>query len=262
MIRALRTASLGMFAQSLRVDNIANNLANTNTNGFKKSSIEFQDLFYQTIRPAGVADQQNTQLPTELQIGHGNRPVANVKNFSQGDVVATENIFDLALDGSGFFQIQRPDGTLAYTRDGSFGLSATGEIVNSAGLVMEPAITIPEDAASVHIGATGIVSVILSGQQTPQELGQIELAKFVNPGGLKSIGGNLFEPTAASGDSILGSPGTEGFSNILQGYLEKSNVNVVNEMVELIVAQRAFEVNSRAIRTAEQMMEISNGLKR
>ncbi|MFQ5649065.1 MAG: flagellar basal-body rod protein FlgG [bacterium] len=262
MLRALRTASLGMLAQSLRVDNIANNLANTNTTGFKKSAIEFQDLFYQTIRPAGVTDQQNTQLPTELQIGHGNRAVANVKNFSQGDAVATENALDLALDGIGFFQVQRPDGTAAYTRDGNFGLSSTGELVNGAGLVVEPAINIPEDALLITIGAEGTVSVILQGETQPQEVGQIELAKFVNPGGLKNIGGNLFEATSASGDAIQGNPGADGFGRVLQGYLEKSNVNVVNEMVELIVAQRAFEVNSRAIRTAEQMMEIANSLKR
>lgn len=262
MLRALRTASLGMFAQSLRVDNIANNLANTNTTGYKKSAIEFQDLFYQTIRPAGVTDQQNTQLPTELQVGHGNRPVANVKNFSQGDVVATENPLDLALDGAGFFQIQRPDGTLAYTRDGNFGLSANGELVNATGLLLEPGITIPEDATLVNVGADGTVSVVLDGEVEPQELGQIELAKFVNAGGLRNVGGNLFEATAASGDPILGNAGAEGFGRVMQGYLEKSNVNVVNEMVELIVAQRAFEVNSRAIRTAEQMMEIANSLKR
>jgi len=262
MIRTLRTASLGMYAQSLRVDNIANNLANTNTNGFKKSSIEFQDLFYQTIRPAGVADQQNTQLPTELQIGHGNRPVANVKNFRQGDVVATDNILDVALDGTGFFQIQKPDGTVAYTRDGSFGLSSTGEIVNATGLVVEPAITIPDNAAHINIGTDGTVSVLLTGEIEPQELGQIELAKFVNPGGLKNVGGNLFDATAASGDALLGTPGSDGFGRSMQGYLEKSNVNVVNEMVELIVAQRAFEINSRAIRTAESMMETASSLKR
>lgn len=262
MIRALRTAALGMAAQSLRVDNIANNLANTNTTGFKKSSIEFQDLFYQTIRPAGVTDQQNTQLPTELQIGHGNRPIGNTKNFMQGDIVGTDNPLDVALDGPGFFQIQRPDGTIAYSRDGNFGLSAEGEIVNSAGLVLEPAIAIPENATSIHIGTQGTVSVVLSGEVNPQEIGQIELAKFINPGGLKSVGGNIYEANAASGDPILGTPGEDGLGRTLQLYLEKSNVNVVNEMVELIVAQRAFEINSRTIRTAEQMMEISNGLKR
>ncbi len=262
MLRALRTASLGMLAQSLRLDNIANNLANTNTTGFKKSEIEFQDLFYQTIRPAGVADQQNTELPTELQIGHGNRPIATVKSFSQGDVVQTGNALDVALDGVGFFQIQQPDGTVAYTRDGNFGMSSAGEFVNSAGLVLEPGITVPEDAGSVFIGADGTVSVILAGEIEPQELGQLELAKFVNPGGLKNIGGNLFEATTAAGDPILGNPGSDGFGQVLQGFLEKSNVNVVNEMVELIVTQRAFEVNSKAIRTAEQMMEIANSLKR
>ncbi len=259
---ALRTASLGMLAQSLRVDNIANNLANTNTTGFKQSNIEFQDLFYQTLRPAGVADQQNTQLPTELQIGHGNRPIANVKNFSQGDVVATENSLDLALEGVGFLQIQKPDGTLVYTRDGNLGLSANGELVTSSGMTVEPNIAIPDDSVGINIGRDGTVSVVISGETDPQELGQIELAKFINPGGLRNIGGNLFEATSASGDPILGTPGEEGFGRVMQGFLEKSNVNVVNEMVELIVAQRAFEVNSRTIRTAEQMMQIASGLKR
>ena len=262
MLRALRTASLGMLSQSLRVDNIANNLANTNTTGYKRTTIEFQDLFYQTIRPAGVTDQLNTELPTELQIGHGNRPVASVKNFSQGDVVSTENVLDMAIEGAGFFQIQRPDGTIVYTRDGNLGLSSTGQIVNNSGLLLEPAISVPEDAVSVSIGADGIISVLLTGETEAQELGQIELAKFLNTGGLKNIGGNLLEATGASGDAILGSPGSNGMGMILQGFLEKSNVNVVNEMVELIVAQRAFEVNSKAIRTAEQMMEIANSLKR
>ena len=174
----------------------------------------------------------------------------------------TGNALDVALDGVGFFQIQQPDGTVAYTRDGNFGMSSSGEFVNSSGLVLEPGITVPEDAGSVFIGADGTVSVILAGEIEPQELGQLELAKFVNPGGLKNIGGNLFEATTAAGDPILGNPGSDGFGQVLQGFLEKSNVNVVNEMVELIVAQRAFEVNSKAIRTAEQMMEIANSLKR
>jgi len=253
---------MGMFAQSLRVDNIANNLANANTNAYKRSTIEFQDLFYQTLRPAGVTDQQNTQLPTELQIGHGNRPVATVKNFSGGNLVATENALDLALDGLGFFQIQKPDGTTVYSRDGNFSVSSTGQIVNSSGLVLQPAISIPEGAVSINFGADGVVSVLLSGDPTPQEVGQIELAKFINPGGLKSIGGNLYEATSASGDAILGNPGSDGLGQVMQGFLEKSNVNVVNEMIELIVAQRAFEINSKAIRTAEQMMEIANNIKR
>ncbi len=262
MIRALRTASLGMFAQSLKLDNIANNLANTNTTGFKRSSIEFQDLFYQTYRPAGVADQLNTELPTELQIGHGNRPVATVKNFMQGNVARTDNPLDIALEGDGFFQIQKPDGTLTYTRDGNFRLSSDGQIVNTVGLVLEPGIAVPQEALQINIGVNGTVSAIVSGATQPEELGQIELAKFINAGGLKNIGGNLFEATAASGDAILGNPGGEGFGQLLQGYLEGSNVDVVKEMVDMIVAQRAFETNSKAIRTAEQMMEIASNLKR
>jgi len=262
MIRALRTAALGMNAQSLKLDNIANNMANSNTTGFKRSSIEFQDLFYQTFRPAGVTDQLNTELPTELQIGHGTRPVASVKNFSQGSVRNTGNPLDLALEGNGFFQIQQPDGTMAYARDGNFALSSTGEIVNAVGLLLEPQISIPEDAVSITISADGIVSALVAGSIDPQEVGQIELAKFVNPGGLKSIGGNLYTATVASGDPNLANPGSSGFGKLLQGYLEESNVEIVQEMVGLIVAQRAFEINSRAVRTAESMLEVASNLKR
>ncbi len=262
MIRALRTASLGMNAQSLKLDNIANNMANSNTTGFKRSTVEFQDLFYQTFRPAGVTDQLNTELPTELQIGHGNRPVATIKNFSQGNVRNTGNTLDLALQGDGFFQIQQPDGTIAYARDGNFALSSTGEIVNAVGLLLEPQISIPEDAVSIIISADGIVSALVSGSIEPQEVGQIELAKFVNPGGLKSLGGNLYAATAASGVPNLASPGSSGFAKVEQGYLEESNVEIVQEMIGLIVAQRAFELNSRAVKTAESMLEIASSLKR
>ncbi len=262
MFRALRTAALGMTAQSLRVDNIANNLSNVNTTAFKKSTIEFQDLFYHTLRLAGVADQNNTELPTELQIGHGNRPVATVRNFEQGDVVNTTNPLDIALEGDGFFQIQRPDGTIVYTRDGNFNVNSSGQIVNAAGLLLEPNISIPENATGIHVGADGRVSVLIAGETQPEEVGQIELAKFINPGGLRSIGGNLYEATTASGEPILGTPGGNGFGRLLQGYLEKSNVDVVQEMVSLIVAHRAYEINARAIRTAEQMMETATNIRR
>ncbi|MCG8606980.1 flagellar basal-body rod protein FlgG [bacterium] len=262
MIRALRTASLGMNAQSLKLDNIANNMANSNTTGYKRTTIEFQDLFYQTFRPAGVTDQLNTELPTELQIGHGNRPVASIKNFSQGNVSSTENPLDLALNGDGFFQIQRPDGTIAYTRDGNFALSSNGEIVNAVGLLLEPQISVPQDAKSITISQDGIVSVFIDGTIEPEEIGQIELARFINPGGLKNIGGNLYLATAASGDPNLANPASSGFARVMQGYLEDSNVEIVQEMVGLIVAQRAFDINSKAVRTAEQMMDIASGLKR
>lgn len=262
MFRALRTAALGMSAQSLEIDNIANNLSNVNTTAFKKSSIEFQDLFYQSLRPAGVADRTNTKLPTELQIGHGSRAVATVKSFSQGDVVNTGNALDVALESDGFFQIQRPDGSILYTRDGSFHLSAEGQIVNGSGLLLEPEVTIPPDAVSISIGANGIVSVILPGESQPEEVGQIELAKFVNSAGLKNVGGNLYEVTAASGDPLLGTPGSQGFGTVLQGYLEKSNVDVVREMVDMIVTHRAFEINSKAIRTAEEMLQTATNIKR
>lgn len=262
MFRALRTSALGMTAQSLRVDNIANNLSNVNTTAFKKSSIEFQDLFYQSLRPAGVADQNDTQIPTELQIGHGNRPVATIKSFSQGDIVNSGNPLDVAIEGDGFFQIQKPDGTIVYTRDGNFNLNANGEIVNASGLSIEPGLSIPQDAVNVHIGSQGLVSVVMPGEIQPEEIGQIELAKFVNPTGLRSIGGNLYEATAATGEPILGTPGTEGFGTMLQGFLEKSNVDVVQEMVNLIVAHRAYEINARSIRTAEEMMQIATNLRR
>ncbi len=262
MFRALRTAALGMSAQSLRVDNIANNLSNVNTTAFKRSSIEFQDLFYQSFRPAGVADQTNTELPTELQVGHGNRPVATVKNFSQGDVINSGNALDLALEGEGFFQIQQPDGTIVYTRDGNFNLNSSGQLVNPAGLLLEPNISIPQDAVAIHVASDGAVSVVLPGESQPEEVGRIELAKFINPAGLRSIGGNLYEATGASGEPILGTPGSRGFGKLLQGYLEKSNVDVVREMVNLIVAHRAYEINARAIRTAEQMMETATNIRR
>ncbi len=262
MIRALRTAALAMSAQSLRVDNIANNLANVNTNGFKKSTIEFQDLFYESFRAAGVADQVNTELPTELQVGHGSRPVATIKNFMQGNVVNTDNPLDISLNGEGFFQIQQPDGTIVYTRDGNFNLSSSGQIVNAVGLLMEPEISLPQDMQSINISSDGIVSVFSPGVIESQEVGQIELAKFINPAGLRSIGGNLYAATAASGESVLGQPGKNSFGQLLQGYLEKSNVDIVKEMVDLIVAQRAYEINGKAIKTAEQMMGIANNLKR
>ncbi|MFQ5636681.1 MAG: flagellar basal-body rod protein FlgG [bacterium] len=262
MNRALRTAALGMTAQSLRVDNIANNLSNVNTTAFKKSTIEFQDLFYQSFRPAGVADQVNTELPTELQVGHGNRAVATIKNFSQGDVVQSGNSLDIALEGEGFFQIQQPDGMIVYTRDGNFNLNSSGQIVNSSGLLLDPSISVPEDAVGIHVGVSGTISVVLPGETEPEEVGRIELAKFINPAGLRSIGGNLYEATAASGEPTLGSPGSNGFSKLLQGFLEKSNVEVVQEMVNLIVAHRAYEINARAIRTAEQMMEIASNIRR
>ncbi len=262
MIRALFTAATGMQAQQLNLDTIANNLANVNTTGFKRNRVDFQDLLYQTLRPAGTRMAGGVEVPTGIQVGHGTRPVATQKLWSQGNFQQTENPLDLVIEGDGFFQLTRPDGTIAYTRAGAFKRDSQGQVVNSDGYVLQPAITIPDDTVSISIGSDGTVSVITAGQSTPQQLGQIELARFVNPAGLNAIGKNLFLPTAASGQPTTGQPGQEGFGAINQGFLEMSNVSVVEEMVQMIAAQRAFEVNSKAIRSADEMLSISNSMTR
>lgn len=262
MIRALFTAATGMQAQQLNLDTIANNLANVNTTGFKRNRVDFQDLLYQTLRPAGTRMAGGVEVPTGIQVGHGTRPVATQKLWSQGNFQQTENPLDLVIEGDGFFQLTRPDGTIAYTRAGAFKRDSQGQVVNSDGYVLQPAITIPDDTVSISIGSDGTVSVITAGQSTPQQLGQIELARFVNPAGLNAIGKNLFLPTAASGQPTTGQPGQEGFGAINQGFLEMSNVSVVEEMVQMIAAQRAFEVNSKAIRSADEMLSISNNMTR
>lgn len=262
MIRSMRTAATGLLAQQLNVNTIANNLANINTTGFKKSRIEFQDLLYETVRQAGTSLLQGAEVPVELQIGYGTRPVATHKIFSQGEMQPTNNPLDIAIGGDGFFQIAMPDGSLAYTRDGTFKLSAEGRIVTSDGFALYPELIVPEDATDIHIGADGVVSVMLYGENNPVNLGQIELARFINPAGLKAIGGNLSVSTAASGEPITGPPSSEGFGKLSQGYLELSNVQVVEEMVNMIIAQRAYEINSKVIETSEDMASIANRLKR
>ncbi len=262
MIRALNTAATGMKAQQLQIDNIANNLANVNTTGFKKSRTEFQDLIYQTLKSVSSGGLDTGGAPAELQVGHGTRTISTQRNYSQGAPMATQDPLDMMINGTGFFQIMMPDGTVAYSRDGSFKLSPDGDLVTSDGYFMEPEIVLPQDTASISIDAEGIVSVLLIGDTEPQEVGQVELARFMNPVGLSSIGQNLFKPTVASGDPIIGSPGNEGFGTLLQGYLEGSNVQVIEEMVNMIVAQRAYELNSKAIKTAEDMLSIANNLKR
>jgi flagellar basal-body rod protein FlgG len=250
-----------MNAQDLNISVISNNLANVNTTGFKKSRAEFQDLLYQTIREAGtpVVDGQN--VPVGIQTGHGVRPVAIQKIFSQGDYQQTGNPLDLVIEGDGFFQIQRPDGTIGYTRDGAFKIDATGTIVNGDGFRLEPQITIPEGAENISVGIDGTVTAIVDGQT--QQLGQITIVTFINPAGLKNIGRNLYTETVASGAPIgPGVPGLEGRGTIQQGYLEMSNVKVVDEMVAMIIAQRAYEVNSKAITTSDQMLGIASNLKR
>ena len=261
MIRALFTASTGMQAQQLNLDTIANNLANVNTNGFKRTRVDFQDLLYQTLRPAGTRTG-NGEVPTGLQVGHGTRPVATQKIFAQGNFHQTENQLDLVIEGDGFFQIVRPDGTSAYTRSGAFKRDSQGQVVNSDGLILQPAITIPQDAVTIAVGTDGVVSVTTAGSTTPQQLGTIELARFANPAGLNAIGRNLFSPTQASGTATTGTPGQQGFGSISQGFLESSNVSVVEEMVNMIAAQRAFEVNSKAIKTADEMLALANNVSR
>ena len=262
MDKALRIAATGMRAQQLNIDTIANNLANVNTTGFKKNQVEFQDLLYQTIRPAGSATARGLQTPTEIQVGCGTKPISTAKAFTQGSVTATENPLDLAIEGDGFFQLRMPDGSIAYTRDGSFKISNDGVIVNADGYVLEPEISIPPDTESIMISRDGLVMVTMAGSNEQQELGQIELARFINPSGLKSIGRNLLKQTPASGEPIVGNPELEGFGAVAQGFLENSNVEVVSEMVNMITAQRAYEINSKTIKTADDMMGIVNNLKR
>lgn len=262
MMRALFSAASGMYAQQLNMDTISNNLANVNTAGFKKSKTEFQDLIYQTMRAAGASSLAGVVVPTELQVGHGVRPVAVQKNFAQGAPTATDNPLDIAILGNGFFQISLPDGTIAYSRDGTFKLNNEGSIVTSDGNYIEPQISVPLDTTSVNISNDGVVSVLVVGSTEPQDIGNIELVKFINPAGLKNVGQNLFYPTEASGEPIVGTPGQEGLGLLNQGYVESSNVQVVEEMVNMIVAQRAYELNSKSIRTAEEMLQMANNIKR
>ncbi|MEE9554271.1 MAG: flagellar basal-body rod protein FlgG [candidate division Zixibacteria bacterium] len=262
MIKAMRTAASGMYAQQLNVDTIANNLANVNTAGYKKSKVEFQDVLYQRLRAAGSRSSAGTSVAVGLDVGYGVKPVATQRSFTEGTLSQTGNPLDLSIEGNGFFQIVMPDGTMGYTRDGAFKLSADGQIVTTDGFFVQPNISLPGDSDQVSFSSDGIVSVRVSGDSEPQEVGQIELAKFVNPAGLEAIGHNLFIETSASGAPLLGNPTLEGFGRINQGYLEMSNVEIVDEMVNMIVAQRAYEINSKAIKTAEEMTEIANNLKR
>lgn len=262
MIKAMRTAASGMSAQQMNVDNIANNLANVNTTGFKKSKLEFQDVLYQNYKKPGVATAIGAIAPTGLAIGYGSKPAASVREFTVGDLQQTGNSLDLAIDGDGFFQIQRPDGTTAYTRDGAFKLSADGRVVTTDGYFLLPEITIPQDTSSLSVGSDGTVEASIVGQDTPSQIGQLELARFINPAGLSAIGKNLLIQTSASGTPITNTPAQGGVGSINQGYLEMSNVSVVDEMVNMIVAQRAYEMNSKAIQTADDMSSVANNLKK
>lgn len=252
--RALWVAKSGLDAQQTRMAVISNNLANVNTTGFKKGRAIFEDLMYQNIRQVGAQSTQNTQLPTGLQLGTGVRTVATEKIHTQGNVQATENALDVAINGRGFLQILTPNGDINYTRDGSLKLDSTGQIVTSGGLLLEPAITVPQDASSVTIGKDGTVSALVPGNPTPQQLGQIQTANFINPTGLEAVGENLYRESAASGAPIVGTPGEAEYGALLQGSLETSNVNVVEELVNMIETQRAYEMNSKAISTTDQML--------
>lgn len=261
-MRALWTAATGMHAQQLTLDVIANNLANVQTGGFKRSRVDFQDLIYQSIQVPGMASSQGTEIPSGFQVGHGTRAVSTQRLFIEGDLQPTGNPLDMAIEGEGFFQITQPNGELAYTRAGSFKKDSQGRLVTDDGYLLQPEITIPQDATAVNIGVDGTVSVQQAGVVQPQQVGAVELARFVNPAGLESIGRNLFRPTQSSGDATPGTPGQEGFGTLLQLFVEGSNVSVVEEMVNLIAGQRAYEINSRAIRTADEMMQTANSLVR
>jgi len=262
MIRALWTAGTGMNAQQLNIDTIANNLSNVNTTGFKKMRMEFQDLLYQTIRSAGSPSYQGGVLPTGLQVGYGVRPGASTKIFTQGDFLQTDNSLDVVIEGDGFFQVQMPDGTIAYTRNGAFKVDAEGRLVTSEGYLLQPEITIPSGTTDINIGSDGTISVVVAGETEAQQVGNLELAVFVNPSGLNNLGKGLYQITDASGEPVTTTPGTEGAGTVIQGYLEMSNVKVVEEMVNMIVAQRAYEVNSKAIQAADEMLQTANNLRR
>ena len=255
MIRSLWIAKTGMEAQQTQLDTISHNLANVGTNGFKRGHVVFEDLIYQNLRQAGAASSDQTTLPTGLQMGLGVRPVATSRIFTQGNLQQTSNNLDLAIKGQGFFQIQQPDGTTAYTRDGAFQVDANGQLVTNSGYVVQPGITIPANAQSVTIAPDGTVSALLPGQATPQAVGQITLANFVNPAGLEPRGQNLWAETAASGAPQAGAPMANGLGALQQGYVETSNVNVVEELVAMIQTQRAYELNSKAIQTSDQMLQ-------
>lgn len=251
-----------MTAQQMNVDVIANNLANVNTTGFKKSQIEFQDLLYDTIQKGDTDGRRGHENPAKLQVGLGNKPISTYRSFSEGNISDTGNRLDLAIDGQGFFQIELSDGSYAYTRDGSFKVNSEGYLVNSSGLKLYPEISLPENVQDVTISSSGVVSAFLDGSTESEEIGQLELVSFMNPAGLSARGGNLYSATDASGEPVYSNPGEDGMGLVMQGYLEKSNVDVAQEMIDLIVAQRAYEINSKAVKTADELMAMTNALKR
>ncbi|MEM9188690.1 MAG: flagellar basal-body rod protein FlgG [Myxococcota bacterium] len=254
MLKALNTAATGMVAQQTNIDVTANNMANVNTTGFRRGRAEFQDLVYQTFRAPGGAAGEGANLPTGLQVGSGTRIVSAEQLHSQGSLNQTGNPLDLAIEGDGFFQITRPSGEPAFTRAGNLKVDAEGRLVTVDGYAVEPALTIPADATSVTVSAQGVVSVTIAGQTISQEVGQLQLATFANPGGLEALGRSMFQPTSASGEPLVAPPGEQGVGTLVQGFLEGSNVEVVTEMIDLIASQRAYEINHRVIQAADDML--------
>ncbi len=261
MIKALNTAATGLEAQQTNMEVISNNLANVSTNGFKKSRAEFEDLMYQTIKEPGQASGQNSFSPTGVQTGLGVRTAAVQKDFALGSAIITKNPLDIQIEGNGFFQVQTKDGQIAYTRDGAFKRDPTGKIIDKNGNTLQPEITIPTEVAGIEIAASGEVRTIQGLNSAPQQIGQIDIVNFVNPAGLKSVGKNLFMQTPASGQAITSRPGLQGTGYLAQGQLEGSNVNLVDEMINMITAQRFYETNSKAIQAADQMLQNVNNLK-
>ncbi len=263
MLRAMTTAATGMKAQQLNIDTIAHNLANVNTTGFKKSHAEFQDLLYETVSPGGATRGSGLSNSSRIEVGHGVKLSSTNKNFQQGALMQTANPLDLVIEGDGFFQLRLPDGTVGYTRDGGFKLDADRNVVTATGYFLEPALQIPEDAVEVSIARDGTVSVLLSGDSsTIQDIGQIELARFPNPAGLKNRGGNVFLESPGSGRPVLGIAGEDGLGEVSQGFLEMSNVETVDELIKMIAAQRAYELNARTISIGDDMLQIVAQLKR
>ncbi len=254
-MRSLWTATTGMSAQNLNMDVISNNLANVSTSGFKKSRADFQDLLYQIMKVPGSPTSADTKSPTGIQVGLGVKPAAVTKVFTEGDIVQTENKLDVAIEGAGFFQVTLPDGNIAYTRAGNFKLDGEGRLTTSDGYPLQPEITIPADALEVTISQTGVVSATIGDSTTSTDLGNLDLADFVNDSGLIAIGKNLFRETEASGTATIGTPGSNGIGTLLQGYIENSNVNLVEEMTHMITTQRAYEINSKVISTSNEMMQ-------
>lgn len=262
MIRSLYTGATGMLAQQLQIDTTSNNISNVNTIGYKKQRAEFADLMYQVMQYAGTATSTTTQSPTGIEVGLGARPTAITKMYLEGNLKETGNNLDIAITGQGFFQVQLPDGTTAYTRNGAFKLDSDGTIVNSDGYKLIPEITIPQNATQISIGTDGTVSVLEGGAQNMNQVGQIEIATFINPAGLHSLGDNNLIDTDSSGAVTIGTPGLDGLGQLRQGFVEMSNVQLVDEMTDLITGQRAYEANSKVITTSDEMLQTVNALKR